>query len=396
MEYNEHRKKRYRSEGREPTARQRARDRKVRRRRQRNWRQDDVFAPVNWQVYEHRQLWDMIKSAEPGSLGEVAHDWGRVAKNVDQATEDIRRTVQKLMYSWRGPSAAKAAESVSALTTWAARVSGQAHQVGGGLDAYTSAIVEAQHKMPEPVHYHAERWFRHGYDVKALDGPQGLYMMDLLLDDHLPTKKEATEAKAEAVRVMKQYESASKGVHSGLPQPFDAAPAVAVPDAEPAPPAVAAPEESPSPSAPAPVVPAVPEDGPLDTSTHAAGLVPGGGSTTVPGPVSGGPGVGGPTVGVVPGAGAAGGVAAGMPGPGVGGGVAGIPGGPRGGGVAGTGPGLAGGGARGGGGGLGSAFYPPQGQGAGREEDKEHRVRWADGLDLMDDLPPAYPSVLGE
>ncbi|MDI5982831.1 hypothetical protein QDK53_42025, partial [Amycolatopsis magusensis] len=77
-----------------------------------------------------------------------------------------------------------------------------------------------------------------------------------------------------------------------------------------------------------------------------------------------------------------------------GGGVAGIPGGPRGGGVAGAAPGLAGGGARGGG--LGSAFYPPQGQGAGREEDKEHRVRWADGLDLMDDLPPAYPSVLGE
>ena len=380
MEYSEQRKKRYHSEGREPTARQERRERKVIRQRKRNWRGDGVFAPVNWQVYEHRQLWDMIKSAEPGSLGEVAHNWGQVAKNVDQATEDIRRSVQKLMYSWRGPSAARAAESVSALTTWAARAGQHAHQIGGGLDAYTSAIVEAQHKMPEPVHYHAERWFRQGYDVKALDGPDGLYLMDQLLDDHLPTKKEATEAKAEAVRVMKQYESASKGVHSGLPQPFDAAPAVVYSDAAPTPPAVAEPEHQPPVTPQPPVAPPSQEDGPVDTSTHAAGLVPGSGST------GGGLTGTGPGVGAAPGAGP--GVAAPGAVPGVGGVVGAPAAGMRGGGTAGL-------GARGAGGGMGSAFYPPMGQG-GREEDKEHRVRWSDGLDLLDDLPPAYPSVLGE
>lgn len=46
-------------------------------------------------------------------------------------------------------------------------------------------------------------------------------------------------------------------------------------------------------------------------------------------------------------------------------------------------------------GGAGYGMYPPLAPANG-EEDREHRNRYDGGLDLLDDLPPAFPPVLGE
>ncbi|MDU0288092.1 hypothetical protein NUG22_02660, partial [Saccharothrix longispora] len=48
------------------------------------------------------------------------------------------------------------------------------------------------------------------------------------------------------------------------------------------------------------------------------------------------------------------------------------------------------------GGPQGFGMYPPTAPGGAREEDGEHRNRYDLGLDLLDDLPPAFPPVLGE
>ncbi|EOD66674.1 PPE domain-containing protein, partial [Amycolatopsis vancoresmycina] len=217
-----------------PTAREQARTRRVRREKAANAR-EAAFGRIHWDSYEHRELWDMVQSAEPPKLGEQAHRWAELAKGVDTSTGDVHALVQKLLLSWRGPSAAQAADSVRRLTTWASTASENARQIGDGLDTYTAAIGEARRKMPEPVHYWAERWFREGYAVKRLDGPEGTYLLDDLLDDKLPTKKQADDAKAAAVRVMEQYESASHDVRHRLPPAFDTAPAVSASEAEVAP-----------------------------------------------------------------------------------------------------------------------------------------------------------------
>ncbi|TVT35723.1 PPE domain-containing protein, partial [Amycolatopsis rhizosphaerae] len=211
LPYNTHRKHRYYSEDHPPTASQRRRLQRLRRIRAANQR-DAAFGKINWAAYEHRQLWDMINTADLAAMGGTAHRWAQLALDVDSATAEVHKTVQKLLLSWRGGSAVRAAESASNLTAWAAGASSSMRQVGEGLDTYTSAVVEARHQMPEPVYYSAERQFREGYDVNA-SGPDAALLADQLLDDHLPTKQEATKAKAEAVRVMERYESASKGVH---------------------------------------------------------------------------------------------------------------------------------------------------------------------------------------
>lgn len=371
-----------------PTARERAKAKRVRREKAANSR-EAAFGRIHWDSYDHRELWDMVHSAEPSKLGEQAHRWAELAKGVDTATGDVHTLVQKLLLSWRGPSAARAAESVQRLTGWADTAGENARHIGDGLDTYTTAIAEARRKMPEPVHYWAERWFREGYAVKRLDGPEGTYMLDDLLDDQLPTKKQADEAKAEAVRVMEQYESASHDVRHRLPPMFDTAPQVAAVsgDAVPAPPVPPVP-----PVPPAPPVPRPPDSGFVpEDATSTASAVP---------PTLTGAGVIGPGIASVPGG-------AGVSVPGTSG-VAGVPGVPgvlgalgdgsrAGSGRFGTGgsgfsPGQSG--SRGAAGGYG--MYPPQGQGARREEDTEHRDKYAEGYDLLDDLPPAYPPVFGE
>ncbi|WP_146060295.1 WXG100 family type VII secretion target [Amycolatopsis sp. CA-128772] len=382
-----------------PTAREQARARRVRREKAANAR-EAAFGRIHWDSYDHRELWDMVQSAEPPKLGEQAHRWAELAKGVDTATGDVHALVQKLLLSWRGPSAAGAAGSVRKLTTWASTASENARQIGDGLDTYTAAIGEARRKMPEPVHYWAERWFREGYAVKRLDGPEGTYLLDDLLDDQLPTRQQAADAKAEAVRVMEQYESASHDVRHRLPPVFDTAPAVSAAD-----PGVAVTPSGPGsdpgggpgsdpgsgPGLDPPFVDRAPGD-----STSTASVVPGtalSGAGTVTGaglPV----GLDG-VIGTAGGTGLSGSGWGGVPAPGVpgalgegaraGSGRFGAPG-PV------SGPGGTGGG-RGPAGGYG--MYPP-GQGAQREEDTEHHDKYASGYDLMDDLPPAYPPVFGE
>lgn len=376
-----------------PTAREKAKAKRVRREKTANNR-EAAFGRIHWDSYDHRELWDMIHSAETPKLGEQAHRWGELAQGVDTATEDVHTTVQKLLLSWRGPSAAQAADSVQRLTGWASTAGENAWHIGDGLDTYTAAIDEAQRKMPEPVHYWAERWFRQGYAVKRLDGPEGTYMLDELLDDKLPTKKQADQAKAEAVRVMEQYEGASHDVRHRLPPMFDAAPQVSAPSADVV-----------TPRAPhAPVPPVVPEpplvDGPDelpdDSTSTASALPPTLTGAGLPGGLDGvigtgsssGPGGGFPGIAGIPGAAASGAGASGAGTIGEGG-RAGA--GRFGTSAAGFGPGAS----AGRGAGAGYGMYPP-GQGTRREDDTEHRDKYADGYDLLDDLPPAYPPVFGE
>ncbi|WP_134734234.1 WXG100 family type VII secretion target, partial [Amycolatopsis nivea] len=224
LPYEKHRKHRLWSEDHPPTAAQRRVLRRTKLAQRANMK-DTSFGKINWNAWAHTTLYDMIMTADPVAMGASAHQWGKLAYDVDSATSAVHKTVQKLLLSWRGGAAGNAAQSASKLTSWGAGASETMRTVGDKLDHYTSAVETAKHKMPEPVFYTAENQFRDGYDLNAASGPSGAVMVDQLLDDHLPAKRAASHAKAEAVRVMEGYETSSKGVHDKLPH-FTEAPAV--------------------------------------------------------------------------------------------------------------------------------------------------------------------------
>ncbi|MCG3755734.1 MULTISPECIES: WXG100 family type VII secretion target [unclassified Amycolatopsis] len=380
LPYEKHRKHRLWSEDHPPTAAQRRVLRRTKLAQRANMK-DTSFGKINWNAWAHTTLYDMIMTADPVAMGASAHQWGKLAYDVDSATSAVHKTVQKLLLSWRGGAAGNAAQSASKLTSWGAGASETMRTVGDKLDHYTSAVETAKHKMPEPVFYTAENQFRDGYDLNAASGPSGAVMVDQLLDDHLPAKRAASHAKAEAVRVMEGYETSSKGVHDKLPH-FTEAPAVTNvdPDGRSRSDSRGSRDSSGYSDAAVTTASSAPAGG--------AGLLPGmsgpGGTAGMPGSLGAGPGG---ALGAGAGAGSGGALPGGLLGGSVGAGGAAA-------GAAGAAGAAAG--ARGGSPMSGGFFPPMAGQRGDGSDDHQNRYTKGSSFDFLEDLPDAYPPVLGE
>lgn len=391
----------YYSEEHKPSARQIRREKRLRAQRRRNLLEDAFDSgTIRWEAYTHQQMWDMVHASDVPGMSVRSAQWQELAPRLRDTSRSVQNIVDKLTSSWRGPSAELAAQAASALTSWGETVGDSSERVARGLETYTTVLQETKRRMPEPVHYWAERHFREGYDVKVVDGPQGANLLDQLIDDHMPSKTEARNAKAEAVAVMQVYESESRNTRSTLPV-FDTAPEIAQPPAPVSPP-VAPPPVSLPPERTPEVTPRPPEPVPAPDTRPPANDD----STTVAafGPTGAPHGTGVPH----------GTTAFGAPAGGVHGTTTGMPGGFASGSPAGTGPGVPGGatgvlgrqagsGAVAGMGGRGPSAVPgaggygmmPPAAGANGDEDRQHTNRYAEPMDFLDDIPPGAPPVLG-
>jgi hypothetical protein len=355
------------------------------------------FGKVNWHAYQHDQLFDMIKSADPGAMYERAGQWETLAARIEATTSQVQQAMTRVNSAWAGAAAVGAAESNTRLMTWAGDASQTASKIAAGMGSYTEAVERAQKYMPEPGFAGAERNFRDGYTVTGTGGASTAVLLKQLLSDGMVSHEEARARKAEAVQVMETYEAQSKDVHDTMPHFTDATPTTAE-VAEHAPAQDPGPAPGPGPSHTSPGTGPGTGSGPgtgagPGSSTSAAGFTP---------PGLGGPG-GGTSTGLPGGSSSYGG---GLPGglgslgsggsdvvrnsPGFGGlaGVGGVPGAPGRGGFGSAAVGSARGGGAGAFGGM------PVGSTQG-DEDKEHKNKYDEGIDFFDDMPPAYPPVFG-
>jgi uncharacterized protein YukE len=387
------------------------------------------FGKVNWDYFSHRQMWDMVQSAKPQQMYNKADDWSTLATDIQSTTRGVQGTMQKLMTTWRGSAAVSASESNSRLTQWGGEAGNTAVGIGTGLKHYADAVSHAQSTIPEPVDYVAERRLAEGYAVNVTDPEQHAYLLKHLADDHMATREQAKTAKAKAIQVMSGYEDRSHDVHDKLPE-FQQAPSMAphagtaVAPTSPLPGGGGSHTPPPNvPTGPGGNGPSTPPNTNDGTSTGPASTTPsfaqpptvggGNGYPTTGYPNSTTPGIPG-TAGLpgggagsnYPGANGPGGMAGfgGRPGIGPGGaaaaseGAAGVrPGAGALGSAAAAEEAAAARGAAGRGGGMGMGGMPiGGGSGARGEDDGEHHNKYDDGLDLFDDIPPAYPSVFGE
>jgi uncharacterized protein YukE len=386
---------------------------KHRRQKQRN-RMPGHFGKANWNAYQHYELYNMIMKADPRQMYARAEAWKELSGSIDRTTTQVQQVLEQVMGSWQGQAAVNAGASTTRLMQWAGEASHTAGQVAANMSDYTDAVSNAQRRMPDPAFSTAERRFRDGYTVMTTGGPADAVFLKQLTTDGMVSHQEAHQRKAEAVAVMEEYESHSKNVHDEMPHFTDAGPTT---------------KDQPTwtPTDQPPGGGGAGGGGGTGTGTPGfpgggagVGTGPGGNSSTTPsgfvdpsfagGPGGGAGGPGGLTgFGGGPGSlngGADGfrsgaGFGAGFPGGAGAGGAAGAAAelgalagrGP--GGVGGVGPGGIVGGAGAGRGAAGGFGGMPVGHGANGEEDGEHTNKYDEGLDLFDDLPPAYPPVFG-
>ncbi|WP_026423143.1 WXG100 family type VII secretion target [Actinokineospora inagensis] len=350
------------------------------------------FRSVNWDAYDHATLYNMVMKANPGELGTRAVQWSTLADEISATTGRVRDVVQDLLGTWRGPAALRAAEANTRLTQWAGEAAHTSAQIGEGLSNFTDAVSHAQKTMPEPVFYFADRHFDAGYDVKAGNDPASAVLLKQLTTDQHLTVAQRNEAKAKAVHVMQTYASQSHDVQTALPD-YRTAPTTTQASGDPTfaeftPPTQRHPgHESSDPKRPVPPTPDPPGSPTAPTGgTYVAANTPVASPTSAANP--------GNTYGTPTGSGY--GSGQGSYSPGFGSGSAG------GGAMSGVGENAARGSAlerglagRGGATGSNSMYGPMSGSGARGEDDIEHKSRYEEGLDLFDDLPPAYPPVFG-
>ncbi|WP_460392542.1 PPE domain-containing protein, partial [Actinophytocola sediminis] len=191
--------------------RERARNRSARR-----------FGKINWDAYQHEQLYDMIMRANPVTMYARAGQWQALAGRIEGTTGRVQQVVERLMTSWQGQAAVDAAAANTRLMHWAGTASHTAGRIAEGLANYTEAVETARRRMPDPAFASAERNFRDGYTVTLTGGPSDAVFLRELLTDGLVSHERARARKAEAVAVMESYEAHSRQVHDQIPHFTDA------------------------------------------------------------------------------------------------------------------------------------------------------------------------------
>ncbi|HEX4704458.1 MAG TPA: PPE domain-containing protein [Pseudonocardiaceae bacterium] len=318
------------------------------------------LGPIRWQHYTHEQMWQMVENADPETMFTEGEKLRELANELGEATTLANRVAQDVLGAWDGQAANTAAGHINDFLTWADTTANTANNIAGLLSQYAHVVNRARLSMPYPVQAGA-----------------------LTPQNQTATPEQAAASKTEAVHVMEHYASQSRTIYTELHQHQFTTPPSATgmplppPSPEPHPPV------QPPPPAPGSTTPpsTTPSDAPPSTTpSDFAGSAAGG---AIPGIPAGGVATGGPGIA----AGGGGVVGVSLPGPGamsaVGARTAAEDGVARVAGAAVEEP-------------AGwNGFAPMAGGGRRSDEDAEHGDRYAGRPDLIGELPPAFPPVLG-
>lgn len=118
-----------------------------RRRREENdlW----VTGGVNWNGYGLEPLIKMVaERANPGQLNALAGEWSRHGAAVSTASDDLQKSLGRLMQFWGGAAADGAAAKVLTNARWIGELGVTAQQMSGPIQDASGALRSAQDTMP--------------------------------------------------------------------------------------------------------------------------------------------------------------------------------------------------------------------------------------------------------
>jgi hypothetical protein len=355
-----------------------------------------MTGPIQWERFSLQDMWNMLMAADPRALSQQAELTQRVAGHFRDTADLVHPAARQAMGAWSGDAAQTASEAFDGMLTWSDHTATTTSHVARLLDSYARVVNTARLNMPNPIQ-----------------------VGDLLPGGAIATAQDVTNAHTHAVQVMQHYETNSMDIYHELGKYQYATPTKPFPG-----------DPLPAPIAPEPPAPVIttsppPNGGTPGGGTGGGGVPSGGGTTTsssfTPGPgdtpggfqtgagggIGGGAGIdqfGGAGLVGAPGmlggesVGASGGMVRGLGAKGLAG-EAGVLGEPATSGVGAASEAeanmarMAAAEEHAGWNGFGA--IPPTG-GAPGEGDGEHHDKFAGRSDIIGELPPAFPPVLGQ
>jgi uncharacterized protein YukE len=116
-------------------------------------REDDryVVGGTHWDGFSHKSLFKMVwENADPVHVERLADTWSRQGDSIVARSEDLQRSLDKLMRYWSGAAADEAANTVRRNTAWLSELGETASRMSGPIDHAAGALRSAQQQMPAP------------------------------------------------------------------------------------------------------------------------------------------------------------------------------------------------------------------------------------------------------
>src|SRR4051812_44129713 len=116
-------------------------------------REDDryVVGGTHWDGFSHKSLFKMVwENADPVNVERLADTWTRQGQSIANRSDDLQRSLDKLMQFWSGSAADEAATTVKRNVGWLSALGETAAKMSGPIDHAAGALRSAQQQMPAP------------------------------------------------------------------------------------------------------------------------------------------------------------------------------------------------------------------------------------------------------
>ncbi|MEV6244013.1 hypothetical protein [Lentzea sp. NPDC051838] len=112
---------------------------------------NDLHEPVDWMVYTHQQLYDMVtKGVNLAGAQAAATNWQKIGEDIAGVRASLLKAVEDSAVGWNSESARLARDGLTEVTNWVDDTSAYAHKVSAAITTETNNVEAARTAMPPP------------------------------------------------------------------------------------------------------------------------------------------------------------------------------------------------------------------------------------------------------
>lgn len=180
-----------------------------------------VVGGTHWDGFSHKNLFKMVwENADPAHVERLADTWSRQGNSITDRSEDLQRSLNRLMQYWQGGAADQAAGTVLSNAQWLGELGETATRMSDPIDHAAGALRSAQQQMPAPPEGFS--WSSIGGGAAAgmaMGGPLGAGIGAMIggIGSLFGGASKKKKLKKRAVQTMERFETAAIDVDGTTP-----------------------------------------------------------------------------------------------------------------------------------------------------------------------------------
>ncbi|MFC0067499.1 PPE domain-containing protein, partial [Umezawaea endophytica] len=186
-------------------------------------REDDryVVGGTHWDGFSHKSLFKMVwENADPVNVERLADTWSRQGESIANRSDELQRSLDKLMQFWGGSAADQASATVKSNVNWLSDLGDTAAKMSIPIDSAAGALRSAQQQMPAPPGGFS--WSSLGGGAAAgfaIGGPIGAGIGAMIggIGSVFGGSSKKKKLKRRAVQTMQRFENAAMEVDGTTP-----------------------------------------------------------------------------------------------------------------------------------------------------------------------------------